>query len=797
MSSTARILLAGVAATMALADFAGAASAQQVAQQVAQATGLEEIVVTARRREESVQSVPVAVTVFNSERLRETQVTSINELSFMVPSLNTTNAVNRNQGNLAIRGVAGAFGSARTSSTAIYLNDVAIDLVGPGAFFDLENVQVLKGPQGTAFGRSAIGGSILLVTKRPSNEFEGHVGVSMGNYHFKEFEAAVNVPVIPDKLAIRLAGQHSERQGFTKVLSTGEKLDGRDYRVARASVSFKPTDNIENLLTYNFRNTDATGTGVTLSQVNPRGLNGAFLILYPTIQSLLADQLALGPRTIRAITPAYTSDKSRLQIITDTLSWQISDEFSVKNIFGWQLNQTRPFYDHDGTPLPVLTFLPPGAPWTNQQRTTSEEFQIHGNNFNNMLDWFAGYFWEYNAPYHENIGGDVPGALDPGDLKGCIKAVSAQFGALPPSSWTYNYSTSAGAGCTGNRIRSMGLYAQGSLDLSSVILDGLKLTAGYRRTRDRIEVASEAYQIPPTGIIRCNTLFADSNCRNVLNANFTAPGYTFGLDYNFAPNKMVYFATRRAYKPGGINGVDPTGARLPNYNPETLTDYEIGFKGDWDLAGRPLRTNISLYYGKYDDIQQTTTFFNPTTATAQSLIANAATATSKGGELEVQYLPTDQLLLAVTYAKNDLKFDKFIGFDPVTLTSTDRSSEKFPYLLKSKVTLNARYTVPLGDNVGSLAFSTTWSHQGKLNFTPTPQPGATEAPLWLGNARIDWNDIGGYGLDASFFLTNIANKLYRTGMYTIYDSFGYSSDIWGEPRMWGFSLRYRFGAEAK
>jgi iron complex outermembrane receptor protein len=796
MSGKGRMLLGAVASMLAFTQV-DHAQAQQVAQQVAQAAGLEEIVVTARRREENVQSVPIAVTVFNGERLRETKVDSINDLSFLVPSLNTTNAVNRNQGNLAIRGVAGAFGSARTTSTSTYLNDVPLDVLGPGAFFDLENVQVLKGPQGTAFGRSAIGGSILLVTKRPTDQFEGHAQVSMGNYHYKEFEVALNVPVIPEKLSVRLAGVHSERRGFTTVLATGEKLDGRDYRVGRGSVLFKPTDTIENLLTYNWRDTDATGTGVTISQVNPRGLGGAFLILYPTLPAILADQLQLGARQIRSITPAYTSDKSRLQVITDTLSWQISDEFTVKNVFGWTLNQTRPFYDHDGTALPVLTFLPPGAPWTNQQRTTSDEVQIHGNHFNNVLDWFAGAYWEYNKPYHENIGGDVPNQLDPGDLKGCIKAVSAQFGALPPSQWTYNYSTSGNAGCTGNRIRSLGLYAQGTVDLSQWLLDGLKLTGGYRHTRDRIEVANEAYQIPPTGIIRCNTLFSDSNCRNVLNANFSAPGFTVGLDWQFAPNRLLYVSSRRAYKPGGINGVDTAGRQLPNYNPETLTEEEIGLKADWVLGGRPLRTNLSFYYGKYSNIQQQTTFFNPVTVVASSLIANAATATAKGGELELQYLPTDQLLLSASYANNNLKFDKFVGFDPVSLQLTDRSAEKFPYLLKNKITGSVRYTVPLGDNLGNLAFSTTWAWQGKLNFTPTPQPGATEPSMWLGNARIDWNEIAGYPIDASFFVTNVSNKLYRTGMYTIYDSFGYSSNIWGEPRMWGFSLRYRFGGEAR
>jgi iron complex outermembrane receptor protein len=102
--------------------------------------------------------------------------------------------------------------------------------------------------------------------------------------------------------------------------------------------------------------------------------------------------------------------------------------------------------------------------------------------------------------------------------------------------------------------------------------------------------------------------------------------------------------------------------------------------------------------------------------------------------------------------------------------------------------------LPISESIGQVAISTTWSWQGKQNFTPTPQPGGVEDPIVLGNARIDWNNVLGNPIDLSFFVNNIANRTYRVGSYTIYDSFGYSSDIWGEPRMWGFQLRYRFGS---
>jgi iron complex outermembrane receptor protein len=783
-----RVLLAAASA----AALSGFAADYAAAQQVAQAGGLEEIVVTARRREENLQSVPVAVTAFSAERLRETNVNTVNDLSFMVPSLNVTNSVTRNAGTLAIRGISSAFQATR-GATATYLNDVPVDATGPGTFFDLENVQVLKGPQGTAFGRSAIAGSILLVSKQPTSNFEGYVQGSIGNYNYREVEAAVNIP-IADWLKVRIAAQNSDRDGFTKVLSTGERLDSRDYNVVRASVLFEPTDGISNLTTYTYRETDGTGTGATFSQYNPRALGGFFGFLYPNSAARLADQRALGPRQIRSISTPYTSDKSQFQFATNTTRVEIMDGLEVKNIFGFQLSKKRPIGDFDGLPETLLGTFPPPSEWTYQQQTLTEELQLHGNNFGGRFDWFAGWYWEWNKPVNEHIGGDVPNQIDFGDVIGCQKYGAAQAGALPPSLYTYNMSTSDGVGCTGNKFRSHGLYAQGQLDLSDWIVDGLKFTAGFRETWDRVENANEAYQLRPTGQITCNTAFADRNCRSVQNAAFHAPGYTVGFDWQFAPSKLVYVANRRAYKPGGVNGIDTAGNRLPNYNPETLTDVEVGFKGDWMLAGRPLRTNVSLYYGWYKNIQQNTTFFNPQTNIAQGLVANAATAITKGGEIEIQYLPTDDLSLALNYAKNSLKFDKFVGFDPVTLTLVDRSNEKFPYLLGDKVTGTVRYTLPISESIGQVAISTTWSWQGKQNFTPTPQPGGVEDPIVLGNARIDWNNVLGNPIDLSFFVNNIANRTYRVGSYTIYDSFGYSSDIWGEPRMWGFQLRYRFGS---
>ncbi|MDB5396374.1 MAG: putative TonB-dependent receptor [Rhodospirillales bacterium] len=229
--------------------------------------------VTARRKDEKLQSVPIAITAFSADQVQQRSINNIESLGSAVPSL-TSYQESRDEEGIIMRGQSGTGVSAQGQEPAIttYFAQVPFptgDGVGPGRYFDLDSVQVLKGPQGTLFGRNSTGGAILFEPKRPTNNFEGYGQIQIGNYSDREFEGAINVPIVSDKLLVRIAGTFAERDGFTYNAATKQDLDNRDYWSGRAGVTFRPTDDIENYLVYDSFYLHTNGTSQIIRALNP------------------------------------------------------------------------------------------------------------------------------------------------------------------------------------------------------------------------------------------------------------------------------------------------------------------------------------------------------------------------------------------------------------------------------------------------------------------------------------------------------------------------------------------------
>ena len=782
--------LAMLCATVSLLALSPAAPvfAQNADQPAAAAdSGMEEITVMARRREEKLQSVPVAITAFTQSQLSDQRIQSLGGLQYDVPSL-AFRSVGRDSNDIVtLRGLTGVI---------TYLNEVPLGGVatagtgggsgpgggaGPGVLYDLDNVEVLKGPQGTLFGRNTTGGAILLQAKKPTNNFEGYAEIQLGNYNDKEFEGAINIPVIQDKLLVRLSANIAQRDGFTHVLNTpqGPKdLDSRDFWAGRVQITLRPTDDFENdILAYsNYKH--ETGTGAFLVAANPAILakNGGSAFAAEAA-SIIAQQNALGPRTLLGESVNNSLDKDWTFGVLDTARWDISDDLTLKNIASYIERKQTNNHDLDGSSLVILDQSNVHG-WQLDNAQITEEIQLQGKALNDKLTVTGGGFLLFTHP-------EAP-QNNPAELQSTFTTASGGLGIhVQPT-------------LINVQERSQAVFAQADYDLSSIsdALQGLKFTAGGRYTWDWRSVANGQYTFatlkPGTPPIQlCSQLGHDANCVVAGDGNFHAGNYLFELSYQATPDMMAYVRTAKGYQSGGFNLLSPDAADK-EFKPEYLTDVEVGLKSDWEFYGMKARTNIDYYYGWYDDIQASVPVINPLNGTTVTVVTNAASADIDGVEFEGTLIPIPSLELTGRYSYDHSSYNSF------PFGTVNYAGEPFLYQPKNKYTLAARYHLPLDDSWGDISVFANYNWQGHAYLAlDTQSPNTTQGDVKILDVGVDWKDVAGYPVDLDFFMTNALDSTYVQGAYALYPTSGYVANIYGEPRMWGFKVRYRFGGPSE
>jgi iron complex outermembrane recepter protein len=792
---------------------------------------LEEILVTARRVTESLQHVPVAVTAITPADIEEKQLTTVTDLQRIVPSL-YINAQTRDQAQLNLRGqgpgpITG--GNRNLPGVVTYFAEVPTEAAGPGLFYDLRNVQVLKGPQGTLFGRNTTGGAVLFEPARPAADFGGYMQVTGGNYDRRGLEGALNVPIIDDKLMVRIAGTWEQREGFTKNIRTGQDLDDRDHRGVRLSMTWKPTESFENYLVYDDFRKDANGTSAILEEINtnlmlspaalppsaypafgpvlggtfqalfPNGIplflggaspspailaqlsslppaqaqaaigaiiarGGFSAITSPALEGALAQQQALGIRKLSS--DMVFADRSHNWGVTDILTWDVTDNVTIKNIYGYRRNKTGIANDYSGSSIPILRSMPFGGDYAADMEQTSDELQLQVKSADGKLSWIAGAYYEKVEPA-ERLGLDT------------VQLGTRAFRLTAPED------------------ESQALFTQGSYDLSGWI-EGLKVNAGYRYTWDDRSGYTDTLipaSLPPNiAGTRCTVNGVpqpNSACVLQLDGEFSAASWLFGLDYQINTQTLLYLAVRRGYKSGGFNLPSPNPPATDSYDPETVTDVELGLKADWNI-GVPLRTNVAVYRDRYEGAQVTSAVVAGGAVT--TAITNADSQSKVTGfEFEGTILPGDYFELSAYYSYTRARFGTYSV--PGTLSfpaPVDLSGEQFPLVPENKYGATARLKVPAG-SAGEFQLIADWSHTDEVSVADVRDPLLATFPSYqLLNLKLDWH-VGTTGLTASLFATNVTDEEYRIGGYPIYSGIGFTSTLWGEPRMWGAQVRYSFG----
>jgi iron complex outermembrane receptor protein len=421
-------------------------------------TGMEEIVVTARRKEEKLQAVPIAITAFSQAEVEKSHIQQVRDLSKVVPSFavsySTSDPNAFYSGQVRLRGLAGTF---------IYFADVPIadtdysnttgltHGLSPGFFYDLQGIEVDKGPQGTLYGRPSIGGIISYQPQRPTNDFGGYVQTTFGDYDDYEEEFALNVPIVEDKVLLRVAGQMQKRDGYTKDLGSGQYLDDRDYYAWRIGLTLRPTDDIENYFVYDGYWQDSNGGSNVLVRINPKFTfvkdtstipalaflgkppfnlhlpltlgNGPTLAslgtdflgtvaaatkaggfsFFPNAAQLLAEQNAIGPRQVIGRATSNIG-KDYFYGLTNQTTWDITDSLSIKNIAAARIYKQLAVDDFTSTGLPILTIGFPGnnRGWNNNEVQYTDELQISGKALGDKLDWRVGGFLLFDHPLGYN-----------------------------------------------------------------------------------------------------------------------------------------------------------------------------------------------------------------------------------------------------------------------------------------------------------------------------------------------------------------------------------------------------------
>ena len=782
----------------ALANMPTVAWAQQAATPVAQ-PGNDDIVVTARRREERLQDVPVAVTALGAVAIERQGVVSVQDIRRIAPSTNVSQSAGggRQIPLFTIRGQRqGDTLASVDPSVGIYIGDqlfkrtYGVDQIA----FDLASVEVLKGAQGTLFGLNVTGGNIIFRPALPTNEFSASVLVGVGNFDDRKVEGYVNLP-LGEGAALRIAGRYEKRDGYIRVTrrdgadmprpefkngrqtytpgGTSEDAQDLDGGAFRVTLKLNPTDNLESIFSGNYIRSSTNGSGFRMTEfVNPSTLTA--LQTLPVVQAAYDDSQALGfyeawgnIRSYAKTSPAWN--------ITNTTSFELSDAITLKNIVGYRRYKTSNFENIDGSDLRYMEY------GTQQNgREFSEEFQVVGTA--DQLDWIVGAYY----------------------MQEKVRAFSNSTSLLSPSfdafQTPYNVFENV-------KNTTKSVFGSATQKLNN-IAEGLSLTLGGRYTWDtRKAEYGTIYLIGQPGQycgFGADVSAAPGNPYNYDPAtclvdrkkNFSKFTYTATLDWKVTPDLLVYFSNRKGYRAGGWGTRAQSAAQLIPFDPDTVVDFELGAKYSHRFQnGGSVTVNAALYRSKYSDIQRLVPYQDPVTQLVFTNVVNAANARIQGFELETTVKPTRFIELSGFVSHTDPKYKRFDIFDGTTGTTVNVANvADFSGAPRWQYGLSGRLSAELGSLAEEGAVQLTWYHQSKFSIQDRPYASIYGITPGYGllNGRIELNKIAGQNINAAFFVNNLLDKKYEVANYSLEREIGFSSRLVGAPRMYGLEVRFTY-----
>ncbi|PNU02021.1 TonB-dependent receptor [Novosphingobium guangzhouense] len=809
----------------------------------AQGMSPDEIIVTARRTEERLQDVPISITVFSGDQIEKRNIAVASDLAAFTPSLSVNTRYGPEKSTFSIRGFNQDASTAPT--VGVYFADVVGvraqggtaggNTVGAGAFTDLQNVQVLKGPQGTLQGRNTTGGAVLLVPSKPTDLLEASIEGTYGNYDQRRVQAMFNAP-LADTFKIRVAIDRNERDGYMKNHSGIGPRDFNDvnYFYGRLSIVADLTPDLENYTIFHYSRSDTNGyaSHYEFCDRNPTSpFAGGNLTRYYT--SLAAcDQIDRqaargdGPLDVEVGNPNPRMFLRTWQAI-NTTTWQASDTITIKNIASYgeyrEQSQFQLYSDNFFVPDTDVTRFYAGLfgpqvggrfdyiqlgtmPNYNAaaESTVTEELQLQGRSADGKLNYVIGGYLEFSRPigWNQQRTGIYGNCTDPGTMD-CAAG-------LPLSAASPIPGTIISESRTRMKFDNHGVFAQGTYNFT----DKLALTLGGRWTFDKIDGLSESnrwvyVQHPTFGYIVASRVCNDnlnhptvnlvanggdtSACRTRIVNKSNKPTWLIDFDFKPTPDTLIYAKYARGYRQGTVNFTNPG---IETALPEKVDAYEVGAKLTFRGA-LPGYFNIAGFWNDFSDQQ----VFGALIAKEGSglvggaAIINAGKSVIRGVEVDAGITPVQGLRFSAGYTYLDTELKELV---PPPLSADSPFEEIIPrgaiggpltYSPKHKMSLSGDYAVSLGENVGELSFGAIFTYTAKQLVD-----GSIEVPGYsLLNLNAGIADIGGTGFDVMLFAQNVTNKKYRTTTGGGYDSAGIGDFMYGPPRMYGLRLKYNFG----
>jgi iron complex outermembrane receptor protein len=740
-------LLAGTAlawpATAALAQQDDTASTSASADQ-----GLEEIVVTARRTAENLQRTPVSVTALSSADLERRGIDNVTDLDSQVANFSMIGGQGggSTQSQISIRGVGQSdFILTSDQSVGLYLDGVyiarslgaALDLV------DIERIEVLRGPQGTLFGRNTTAGAVQIITARPADDLSGAIEGRFGRFGHADLLASINLPLAGGKVLTRFSVATLNQDGYGRRLF--QDTDGADTNVlaARAAVRILPSDNLTiDIAVDRSRKRGHAGLERTV-RIDPTDPNLAFYNAFLVSQGLPpADDRYITDSVHDTYAGARNRDDNDIFGAVGTITLDLGD-LTLKSITAHRQIDAESSYDFDGTPYPLSEQL-----LNLRQRQFSQELQASGSLLGDRLHFVLGAFY-----FSEH-------ASDLQDVPFYQPVVATGGGGFTRVPGGFSFSS-----FISQRTRSYAVYGQGSLRLT----DRLSATLGLRYTYERKRLFSYL-----TG--------AFTRAPGTVSDSYSDVSPRFGLEFQATADAMFYASVSRGFRSGGFNGRNTTPVPPQSFEPETIWAYEVGNK--LELANRRVRLNSAVFYYDYRNFQGLTLdSFNGITVTT----GNIARVELYGFETELTARATRALTLGLAAGYTHQNITRVAPGAQITIRPDTRLVNSPAWTFSA----SADYETPIAAGVDLIVHGDFGWRSSTEFFLPN-YPDETQKGYGIANARIGFR-LDNPQVEIEGFVTNLTDTNYR-----VFAENGtalgipVTTAIYGRPREWGVRVRYRF-----